>query len=307
MSILRNAPTGFLPSFAGIIVRVEMIKSFETLYESDLGAPLPLPVQLVEIYGKFCLPMPNDRPYVISNFVQTIDGVVTLNSPGYSGGGDISGFNPEDQFLMALLRASADAVIVGTAQLRHPPGRIWTSRTIYPQLEEQFRELRANLGRREPPLNIVVTSKGEVDLNLPIFQSGEVRVLIITSEIGAGLLRKQTPPSTVEVVATRPEGYLTAKEVLKAASMHQNSSLYLIEGGPHLLATFLDEGLLDELFLTIAPQMAGRDGVIERMGLVAGQSFAPEKPLWGQLNGIKQAQDYLFIRYGFRDLRVKES
>jgi len=53
------------------------------------------------------------RPYVIANFVSTLDGVVSFNIPGQSGGAPISGSNEEDRFIMGLLRASADAVLVG--------------------------------------------------------------------------------------------------------------------------------------------------------------------------------------------------
>ena len=56
---------------------------------------------------------------------------------------------------------------------------------------------------------------------------------------------------------------------------------------------------LDELFLTLAPQVAGRDGSAERPGFVAGKRFGPERPLWGTLAGVKRAGSHLFLRYGF--------
>jgi hypothetical protein len=66
------------------------------------------------------------RPYVIGNFVSTIDGVVSFEIPGESGCGDISGFNEADRFIMGLLRASVDAVIVGAGTLREvAPGHLW--------------------------------------------------------------------------------------------------------------------------------------------------------------------------------------
>jgi hypothetical protein len=56
---------------------------------------------------------------------------------------------------------------------------------------------------------------------------------------------------------------------------------------------------LDELFLTLAPQVAGRDGSGERPGFVAGKRFGPERPLWGTLSGVKRAGSHLFLRYSF--------
>jgi riboflavin biosynthesis pyrimidine reductase len=73
----------------------------------------------------------------------------------------------------------------------------------------------------------------------------------------------------------------------------------LVEGGPHLMGDFFAEGLLDELFLTLAPQVAGRDGHSERPGFVSGKTFAPDKPLWGTLVSAKRGGSHLFLRYSF--------
>ena len=73
----------------------------------------------------------------------------------------------------------------------------------------------------------------------------------------------------------------------------------LVEGGPRLIGGFFAEQRLDELFLTLAPQIAGRDDSVERPGLVAGKTFAPEDPLWGRLVGIKRGGSHLFLRYAF--------
>jgi hypothetical protein len=64
--------------------------------------------------GDLGFPAPDDRPYVIGNFVITLEGVTSFE-PGKSGGGEISGFNEADRFIMGLLRASADAAIVWIA------------------------------------------------------------------------------------------------------------------------------------------------------------------------------------------------
>ena len=73
-----------------------------------------------------------------------------------------------------------------------------------------------------------------------------------------------------------------------------------MEGGPHLLGDFFAEGLLDELFLTLSPQVAGRNGTAARPGFVAGRIFAPDRPLWATLVGVKRGESHLFLRYAFR-------
>jgi hypothetical protein len=51
--------------------------------------------------------------------------------------------------------------------------------------------------------------------------------------------------------------------------------------------------------LTLAPQVAGRDGSVERPGFVAGKRFAPDHPRWATLVGVKRGDSHLFLRYAF--------
>lgn len=71
----------------------------------------------------------------------------------------------------------------------------------------------------------------------------------------------------------------------------------ILEGGPHLLGDFIAEGSLDEQFLTLAPQIVGRNGDLGRPGLVSGNNFAPENPVWGTLLSVKRVGSLLFLRY----------
>lgn len=71
----------------------------ESLYEVECGGDLPLPPELATLYGRFQFPPHPDKPYVIGNFVSTLDGVATLNVPGQAGGRPISGFNQHDHLV----------------------------------------------------------------------------------------------------------------------------------------------------------------------------------------------------------------
>ena len=156
----------------------------ETLYDVERGSDLPLPPELALLYGRLAFPAHPGRPYIIGNFVTTLDGVVSLNEPGHASGGDISGFNQHDRMVMGLLRAIADVVIVGAGTLRVEPQHRWTAEYIYPPLVQEYQLLRTNLGKPEPPLNVIVTARGEIDLDLPVFRSGEVPVLLVTTKRG---------------------------------------------------------------------------------------------------------------------------
>src|SRR5918912_4563 len=137
------------------------------LFDAASGDEVPLPPELSIVYGALRLPRYADRAHVISNFVTTLDGVTSWNEPGQSGGGEISGFNAHDRLVMGLLRAVADAVVVGAGTLRSVPRHVWTAEHVYPDLAEVFRGLRVRLGKSPAPLNVVVTSLGRIDLNWP--------------------------------------------------------------------------------------------------------------------------------------------
>jgi riboflavin biosynthesis pyrimidine reductase len=271
----------------------------QTLYDTVPGDDMPLPTELATLYGRFAMPAHRERPYVIGNFVTTLDGVVSLNVPGQSGGGPISGFDEHDRMVMGLLRAAADAVIVGAGTVRGvSPRHIWSADYIYPPLAAAYRELRRRLQKPAAPLNVVVTARGDLDLSLRVFQSGDVPVLIVTTRRGVERIPTDDLPSWVQVAPTDGADSVPAQAILTAVRTVQAGDLILVEGGPKLMGDFFAEQCLDELFLTLAPQIAGRD-TVERPGLIAGKQFAPEHPIWGTLAGLKRGANHLFMRYQF--------
>ena len=276
-----------------------MLIPLETLFDVAHGRGLPLPPELARLYGQLHFPSHSGGPYVIGNFVSTLDGVVTLGQPGKSGGGDISGFNQHDQAIMGLLRAVADAVIVGAGTLRAAPRHLWAAQYIYPDLADAYQELRSTLGKTQPPLNVIVTAHGKINLNRPVFQSGEVPVLVVTTPHGAEQIHQQHLPASVQVSAIQSPGVLSVRAILEAVNAVRLCDMILVEAGPQLMGDFLAEHYLNELFLTLAPQIAGRDDSVERPGFVTGKIFAPEHPLWGRLISIKRAGSHLFLRYAF--------
>ncbi len=271
----------------------------ESLYDATRGDALPLPADLAGLYGPLRFPSRPGTTHVVGNFVTTLDGVAALNVPGHLGGGAISGHDRHDRAVMGLLRAAADAVIVGAGTLRASPGHLWTAGFIYPPLAGSYAVLRESLGRRGPPLNVLVSASGGIDLDLPVVSSGSVPALIVTTIEGAARIGARGVPPGVEVASVSAAGPLGARAILGAVGRAGRGGVILVEGGPRLMADFLAEGTLDELFLTLAPQVAGRDGGGERPGFVAGRRFAPEHPLWGALVGVKRGGSHLFLRYSF--------
>jgi len=271
----------------------------ELLLEAKRGIAVPLPARLERLYGPLRMPAARARPHVYTNFASTIDGVVSLNVKGHKSGGDISGFSAEDRMVMGILRACADAVVVGSGTFEVDRGHLWTAGDIFPKFAADYRALRAALGKKDPPLNAVVSGSGRLDLRLPLFSSGKVRALVVTTPEGERRLRRQRVPESVAIRAVRGKGRISARSVLGAVLRASPGNSILVEGGPTLIAAFYAEGLLDEQFLTLSPQIAGRDIPDERVSLVMGRTFAPQRPLWGTLADLRRGSSHLFLRYTF--------
>lgn len=272
-----------------------------TLCESSCGKPLPLPPRLARLYGALRLPQPRARPYVISNFVSSLDGVVSLNTKGHASGGDISGFSAQDRMVMGLLRAVADVIVIGAGTLAADHRHVWSAATIFPELADDYRQLSHALGKPDTPLNVVVSGSGELDLSLPLFASGKVAALIVTTGAGMKRLCRQGVPDAVEVRALRrgPRAF-SATAILDEVARVNPGKLILVEGGPRLLGDFHAEHLVDEQFLTLAPQIAGRDAGDGRLSLVMGKAFAPGDARWGSLTDVRRGGSHLYLRYSFR-------
>ena len=280
------------------------LASLKTLFETRRGTLLPLPPRLARLYGCLRMPLPRSRPYVFSNFVTTLDGVVSLNVKGHASGGDISGSSAQDRMVMGLLRAIADVVIIGSGTLGADHRHVWTAAAIFPDLADEYRRLSKALGKPEAPLNVIVSGSGDIDLRLPVFASDKVPALILTTAAGAKRLRQQRAPGPVEIRAIhRGAGAIPARAILDEVCRASPGKLILLEGGPRLLGDFYAERLLDEQFLTLAPQIAGRDTGDRRLSLVMGKAFAPRDPLWGTLVDMRRGSSHLFLRYSFAKSR----
>jgi riboflavin biosynthesis pyrimidine reductase len=111
-------------------------------------------------------------------------------------------------------------------------------------------------------------------------------------------------PDSVEIRAIRrTAGAIPASTILEEVSRISPAKLMLVEGGPRLLGDFYAQRLVDEQFLTLAPQAAGRDAGDRRFSLVMGQTLAPRDPLWGTLIDVRRGSSHLFLRYSFPESR----
>jgi len=281
------------------------MEPIRTLLESKtVGASPVLSPELHRLYGgDLHFPEASEnRPYVIGNFVATLDGVVSYQIPGKSGGGDISGHDDGDRFVMGLLRASADAVMIASGTLQATaPEHLWIPDSVSPIGTESYASYRRrDLGKSAMPLTVIVTASGAVDLDRAVFRTPGVRALIITTERGRERLERSGVDrlDTTEVNAmAAPCNRIEPLSILRSLRAKYGVHLLLHEGGPTLFGQFVAHGLVDEFFLTVAPQIAGRTAERPRPGLIQGIDFLPETAPWLRIVSVKQRDDHLYLRY----------
>src|ERR1700677_1676305 len=242
------------------------------------------------------------RPYVIANFVSTLDGVVSYQIKGDSGGSAISGSDPADRFIMGLLRASADAIMIGAGTLQDVSANsLWTPEYVYPDAKRLYAEYRVNaLHKPEYPLLVIVSGSGQLELERAIFRTPSMRTVVITTPAGRDELTRRGAAdlSSVEVHALNSSGGSIAPlAILELLQSQYGGRTLLHEGGPTLFGQFLAAEAIDELFLTLSPQVAGRKGESARPAIVQGVEFVPNSAPRFQTLSVKANAAYMYLRY----------
>ena len=124
-------------------------------------------------------------------------------------------------------------------------------------------------------------------------------VVIVTTDAGARRLRSAGPGPNVRIEVAGRGRSVDVRRVLEIASA-DGARLILCEGGPHLIGDLVEHDLLDELFVTLAPQLAGRDPDVGRLALVEGVAFEPATAPWSRLVSVRRSGDHLFLRHRLR-------
>jgi riboflavin biosynthesis pyrimidine reductase len=279
------------------------METMHTLYERAPAPANTLPPELATAYdGGLVVPdgLPGERPYVLVNFIETLDGVISYTQPGEPFQGTVGGKSDIDHMGMGILRARADAVIFGAGSLREDKGHIHTPAFVSPPQAEAYAAMRAALGKGETqPLSVVMSASGQIDLDERTFHAPDLRVVVVTTAVGAERLRGETLPTGVEVraVDSAADGTVDVLAMLRLLAEDYGVRVALNEGGPLVLASFLAAGAVDEIFLTLAPQLAGRTAERPRRALVEGAAFSPADAPNARVLSVKQAGDHLFLRY----------
>jgi riboflavin biosynthesis pyrimidine reductase len=260
----------------------------ELLFERANEVHFALPASLRSNYGgELGLP----KRCLVANFVASVDGVVAL--PGDTESGRIiSGRNAADRFVMGLLRACAEAVLIGAGTFRKSSGHLWTADRIYPLAAVELAELRGQLGLSAPPRLVVISASGELDTNEPAAQDA----WIVTTPRGEARLRSKLPAGARLTVVDSDR--ISVRAVL-ATLRAEGFARVLTEGGPTLFAELVRERLVDELFVTSSPALFGRFPADNRKSLCDGLDLNGAAL---ELLSVRRHGSHLFQRYALSRL-----
>jgi riboflavin biosynthesis pyrimidine reductase len=265
------------------------VEPLEVFFEADGLPSSDLPAELERLYGGS---LGFRTPRLYANFVSTIDGVVAIPSVPHSNKVIAAG-SEADRFLMGVLRAFADVVVIGTGTLHGSPQGLWAPAGPYPAAGEALAELRLRLGRPPVPELAILTRSGSLDVDHPVLERG---ALVVTTERGKTALGDRLPAaSTVETV----DADLDPRAAV-ALLRDRGHSLVLTEGGPTLFGSLVAAGLVDELFLTVSPLLAGRPKPDDRLQLVEDVPLLPDAGVEGRLLSARGSGSHVFLRYELR-------
>lgn len=220
------------------------------------------------------------RPFVYINMAMTADGKIT------SAGREYPRFTSDlDRRTMDRLRAEADAVVVGAGTLRadDPPLHV---------RDAEMRAYRDSLGKPAPPLRVVVTASGSIERSRRFFSDEEGGQRIVATVEGLDAAR-------LAELKARAEVWQLGREEVDLALLldrlgGRGVRRLLLEGGGDLNWRFVRGGLVDELYLTIAPVLLGGR---EAPTLLEGCGFPMKEQRRLRLLELRREGDEIYCRY----------
>ncbi|HET7417823.1 MAG TPA: dihydrofolate reductase family protein [Solirubrobacterales bacterium] len=183
---------------------------------------------------------PEERPLVAMNFVSTLDGRATIEGRSGPIGSET------DTAMLAGLRCRFDAVMIGAGTMRVEQYGPLASK-------QETRERRERSGLPPEPLMVLISGRLDLPWDASLFAEGG-NVLIFTSS------EAEPPEVGAEVEVVRHEGAVNFTEALRHLREERGVRALLSEGGPHVHEQMQADGLVDDLFLTIAPKLSGGEG-----------------------------------------------
>lgn len=212
-----------------------------------------------------------DGPWVMANFVSTIDGATVVD------GGSTAINDEDDMRMFGAIRAVADFILVGAGTLRAENYGPTT-------LDARRREARRKAGLEETPHLVVVTRSLDLDPEDRVFSDPDHRVTVLTDETAPDD-RFAALAEVADVVRLKATG---AKDIIHYMRL---ARVVLCEGGATLMGQLVAARLIDEMALTVAPMLVA--GVSNRVA----QGAEARPPIDMRLDDVLYGDRSLFLRY----------
>ncbi len=224
------------------------------------------------------MPTAVGRPGLRVNMIASLDGATAIGGVSRPLGG------PPDRVVYRLLRSLADVVLVAAGTVRiedYKPALVY----------EEYLEMRRGRGQSDAPRIAVVTSKLDLDFDLPLFRDATERTIIVT--------RTDAPPdrlavarSVCDVIAVGT-GHVDLRAAMVALG-ELGAQHVLCEGGPSLNGALAAADLIDEICMTVSPLLASGDA----KRILSGPDLAA--PLDLELRSLIEQDGFLLARYRAR-------
>ena len=255
-----------------------------------------LPPEFRHLYpGDWQIPEIKGRPYIYTDFAISRDGRITYHEEGYSGGSDVTQSDTHDWWFMSFLRTRADAIINGVRTVTLDTGTLWNAEDLYPADSAAFAELRQMEGYSKTPVLVILTHDGRLNYEAASLQREDFHVVIATTTAGAAYAAQFDCPAQVDIHNLGEEMVDLPRAVDMLYSDYGVRHL-LSEGGSTVQAGLLDEGLIDEEFVTWCPAFVGRSAEKFRPSYTEGVAWHPTTAPYSKPITLHRAGDLLYLR-----------
>lgn len=236
------------------------------------------------VYPKSLFSNIKNIPFFYSNFVSTIDGKVQVRGESAKLYWPIGSELDFDTLLW--LRANADVLI-------HGKNTALGFQTLKTLAKKEFKEKREILGKKNDLIYMVLSNHPTNKL----LQALRDPPKSIQSMLVTNIQPHNSQTHGLKQVKIVKVGNNSIDLVdLKNYFIKNNLKKILIEGGPTIMASFLKENLIDEMFVTIAPKIFGNESN-STISMIEGHLFSPDKIPKFRIVSVKNIKNELYLRY----------
>jgi riboflavin biosynthesis pyrimidine reductase len=224
-------------------------------------------------------PTPADRPWVVVNMVTSADGATTVGGVSGNLGSDI------DMAVLGALRSVADVILAGSrtvAAERYRPAKVSVAR----------REQRVGRGQAPVPRIAVVSNRGDIDVDLPLFAdaTADNRPLVLVAAHAISDERRQVLSAVADVIDAGDE-VVDMHAAVRLLGDRAGAKTVVCEGGPTINGLLIAADLIDEWCLTLGSSLTGGESARASHGPVIGE------PLPLELTRAWHIDSELLLRY----------